>query len=164
MSRAALVIALAVVLDALVSPFLEVDWFSPRLAIIAIVFAAFRFSGTQAMLLGFFGGVLTDALGSGLFGVGALAGLLSGTLSARAGALRRKGAARVLLAQVVAVSVFAYDMIRVTALELVGGGVSPSPVDYIITRALPDALLNALLAYLIGGLLLRLMRARESKA
>ena len=97
--RAAIVVALAALLDAVVVPYLTFGFFSPRLTLIAIVFAASPLRDLQAVLLGFFGGILLDALGSDLFGVGALGGLLAAMLASRASAIRRRGTERVLLAQ-----------------------------------------------------------------
>src|ERR687889_126581 len=75
--RAAIVVALAALLDAVVVPYLTFGFFSPRLTLIAVVFAVAPLRDLQAVLLGFFGGILLDALGSGLFGVGALGALLT---------------------------------------------------------------------------------------
>ena len=85
--RAALVVALAALLDAVVVPYLTFGFFSPRLTLIAVVFAAAPLRDLQAVLLGFFGGVLLDALGGDLFGVGALGGLLAAVLSTRSSAV-----------------------------------------------------------------------------
>jgi rod shape-determining protein MreD len=120
-----------------------------------LVFAVAPLRDLQAVLLGFFGGILFDALGGGLFGVGALSGLLAGILSAHAGTVRPKGAERLLLAQVAAISVAVYDLTYLMALNLAGLD-GPPLGDYVVTGLLPDALLNALLAYLIAGWLLRI--------
>jgi len=148
--RAALFVALAALLDAVLSPYLTFGWISPKLTVLGIVFAVAPLRDLQAVLLGFFGGILFDALSGGLFGVGALSGLLAGLLSARAGTVRPKGAERLLLAQVVAISVAAYDMTYLAALNLAGLG-GPVLGEYAVAGLLPDALLNALLAYYIGG-------------
>lgn len=160
--RAAVIVALAAILDAVVGPFVSVGWLSPKLVIIAVVFAVSGLRELQAVLLGFFGGVLIDALGGGLFGVGALGGLISATLSMRVGAARLKSAERLLLAQVAGVSVFAYDLVGLAALKLTS--LEGPPVGgYIIGGALPDALSNAVLAYLLGGWLLNIVRVRENR-
>ena len=160
--RAAVIVAFAAVLDAVVGPFVTVGWLSPKFFVIAVVFAVAGLRDLQAVLLGFFGGTLIDALGGGLFGVGALGGLISAFLSMRVGAIRIRSAERFLLAQVAGVSVFAYDIISLTAVKLTS--LEGPPVGgYIIGGALPDALLNALLAYLIGGWLLNLVRVKENR-
>src|ERR671916_504122 len=123
----------------------------------SIVCAVAPLRDLQAVLLGFFGGILFDALGGGLFGVGALSGLLAGILSARAGTVRPKGAERLLLAQVVAISVAVYDLTSLIALNLAGLD-GPAFGDYVVTGLIADALLNALLAYLIAGWLLKIGR------
>jgi rod shape-determining protein MreD len=157
--RAALIVAVAALLDAVVIPYLTFGFFSPRLTLIAIVFAVAPLRDLQAVLLGFFGGVLLDALGGELFGVGALGGLLAAALSARASAVRRKGAERVLLAQVVGLSVAGYDLLGYTARLLAGLGTPPLS-EYAVWGILPDALINALIAFLVGGWLLRLVNVK----
>jgi rod shape-determining protein MreD len=156
-ARAALLVALAALLDAVLVPYLTVGWVSPKLTLLGIVFAAAPLRDLQAVLLGFFGGILFDALGGGLFGVGALGGLLAGILSARAGAVRPKGAERLMLTQAVAISVGAYDLAYLMAINLAGLD-GPRFGDYAVVGLIPDVLLNALLAYLIAGWLLRVGR------
>lgn len=156
--RAALVVAIAAVLDAVLVPYLTFGWISPNLTLLAIVFAVAPLRDLQAVLLGFFGGILLDALGGGLFGAGALGGLVAGTLSIRLGAnARRKGTERFVLAQVVALSVVAYDLIQLAAVSLAGLAAPPFG-EYLIAGALPNALLNAVLAYAMGAALLRITR------
>src|SRR5918999_1787182 len=118
--RATLVVASAALLEAILGPYLTFGWISPKLMVLGVVFAVAPLRDLQAVLLGFFGGVLFDALSGGLFGVGALSGLLAGLLAARAGTVRPKGAERVLLAQVVAVSVAVYDVTYLVAISLAG--------------------------------------------
>jgi rod shape-determining protein MreD len=154
--RAALVVAVAALLDAVVVPYLTFGFFSPRLTLIAIIFAASPLRDLQAVLLGFFGGVLLDALGGEIFGVGAIGGLLAAALSARASAVRRKGTERVLLAQVAALAVAGYDLLGYTARWLAGFGV-PQLSEYAVWGILPDALINAMIALLIGGWLLQIV-------
>lgn len=158
--RAALVVAGAALLDAVLGPYLSFGWISPNLTLIAIVFAVASLRELQAVLVGFFGGVLLDALGGGLFGAGALGGLVAGSLSMRLGTtLGRGGAERFVLAQVAALSVAAYDLIEFAAVAL--AGMSRPPLgQYLIAGALPDALLNAVLAYAAGGALLRITRPK----
>ncbi len=158
--RASIVVAVAALIEAVLGPYLAFGYISPKFALIAVVFAVSPLRDLQAVLLGFFGGILLDSLGSGLFGVGALAGLAAATLSARVSAVQRRGTERVLLAQVVAVSVVAYDLLGWTARSLAGLG-SPPFAEYAVAGILPDALLNAVLAYLVGGWLLRVVNAKS---
>src|SRR5918992_1247207 len=155
--RAALLVALAALSEAVVGPYLTFGFISPKLTLLGIVFAVAPLRDLQAVLLGFFGGILFDALGGGLFGVGALSGLLAGILSARAGTVRPKGAERLLLAQVVAISVAFYDLTYLTALNLAGLAAPPFG-EYAVAGVIPDVALNALLAYFVGGWLLRIGR------
>ena len=154
--RAALIVVVAALLVAVVVPYLTFGFFSPRLTLIAVVFAVAPLRDLQAVLLGFFGGVLLDALGGELFGVGALGGLLAAALSTRASAVRRKGTERVLLAQVAGLSVAGYDLLGYTARWLAGLG-PPHLGEYAVWGILPDALINALIAFLIGGWMLQLV-------
>lgn len=155
--RAAVVIALAAVADAVIAPYLSFGWFSPKFTIVAVVFAASGLRHLQGILLGFFGGVLLDTLGGGLFGAGTLGGLIAGTLSVRYGDVMTRGAARFVLAQIAGVSVAAYDLIQFVAFNLLGLDV-PSFGRYIFSGILPDSFLNVLLAFLVGGWLLRTIR------
>ena len=155
--RASLLVAAAALLEAVLGPYLTFGWISPKLMVLGVVFAVAPLRDLQAVLLGFFGGILFDALGGGLFGVGALSGLLAGILSARAGDVRPKGAERLLLAQVVAISVAAYDLTYLTALNFAGLQAPPFG-QYAVAGVIPDAFLNALLAYFVGGWWLRLGR------
>lgn len=154
--RATIVVALAASLEAVLGPYLTFGFFSPKLTLIAVVFVASQLRELQAVLLGFFGGILLDALGSDLFGVGALGGLLAGALAARAGTVRHKGTERMILAQAACISVAAYDVMGLTARWLAGLGV-PALSEYTIWGVLPDALLNAVLAYLVGGWLMNVV-------
>jgi rod shape-determining protein MreD len=158
--RAAIVVAVAALLDAVVVPYLTFGFFSPRLTLIAVVFAVSPLRDLQAVLLGFFGGILLDALGSDLFGVGALGGLLAAMLASRASAVRRKGTERVLLAQVAGLAVAGYDLLGYTARWLAGLTV-PQLGEYAVAGALPDAAINALIAFLIGGLLLGVVNVKN---
>jgi cell shape-determining protein MreD len=145
--RAALVVALAALLEAILGSYLTFGWISPKLMVLGIVFAVAPLRDLQAVLLGFFGGVLFDALTGGLFGVGALSGLLTGILSARAGDVRPK--------------VAAYDLTYLTALNLAGLA-APAFGEYAVVGVIPDAALNALLAYFVGGWLLRIGRDKTA--
>ena len=155
--RASLIVAAAALLEAVLGPYLTFGWISPKLMVLGVVFAVAPLRDLQAVLLGFFGGILFDALGGGLFGVGSLSGLVAGILSARAGDVRPKGAERLLLAQVVAISVAAYDLTYLTALNFAGLAAPPLG-EYAVAGVIPDALLNALLAYVVGGWWLRIGR------
>ena len=157
--RAAVVVALAALLEAVLGPYLTFDFFSPKLTLIAVVFAVSQLRDLQAVLLGFFGGILLDALGSDLFGVGALGGLLAGTLAVRAGSVRRQGTERMMLAQAAGLVVAAYDVASLTARWLAGFGV-PALGEYAVGGVLPDAVLNGLLAYLVGGWLLKIVSTK----
>src|SRR5215210_6977751 len=157
--RAALLVALAALSEAVLGPYLTFGWVSPKLTLLGIVFAVAPLRDLQAVLLGFFGGVLLDALGGGLFGVGALGGLLAAALSARASAVRRKGTERLLLAQVAGLAVAGYDLLGYSARWLAGLG-TPQLSEYAVWGILPDALINALIAFLIGGWLLRIVNVK----
>jgi rod shape-determining protein MreD len=157
--RAAIVVAIAALLDAIVVPYLTFGFFSPRLTLIAVVFAASPLRDLQAVLLGFFGGILLDALGSDLFGVGALGGLLAAMLASRASAVRRRGSERLLLAQVAGLAVAGYDLLGYTARWLAGLAV-PQLSEYAVGGVLPDALINALLAFLLGRWLLNVVNIK----
>ena len=157
--RAAIVVALAALLDAVVVPYLTFGFFSPGLTLIAIVFAVAPLRDLQAVLLGFFGGILLDALGSDLFGVGALGGLIAAMLASRSSAVRRRGSERVLLAPVAGLAVACYDLLGSSARWLAGLGVPPLG-EYAVVGVLPDALINALLAFLVGGWLLNLVNIK----
>ena len=160
-TRAALLVAVGAILEAVLTPFLDFGWVGPRFAVIGIVIAVAGQRDLQALLLGFFGGVLTDALGGGLFGVGALGGLAAATISARLGVARRKKSeVRAVLTVATALSVAVYDFIGLIALALAGGG-GPPPGAYLIGGVIPDALLNAALVYFFGARLLRGTVGRE---
>jgi rod shape-determining protein MreD len=145
--RAALLVAVGALMEAALTPLLEFGWVSPKFVILAIVVAAAGQRDLQALLLGFFGGVLTDALGGGIFGVGALAGLTAATISMRAGAMRRKGGVAPVLTVAAALGVAVYDVLGLLAPALAGDAVPPLGA-YLVAGVLPDVLLNAALAYL----------------
>ncbi|CAN5733785.1 hypothetical protein BH24ACT22_BH24ACT22_09040 [soil metagenome] len=157
--RAAITVAISAVLGAVVGPYLDFEWFSPKFTIIAIVFAASGLRDLQGILLGFFGGILSDTLGGGvfLFGVGAFGGLFAAMLAVRYGMAWSRGAERLLLTQLVALAVATYDIVQLVALGLAGFE-QPPLLNYAFSGLLPDALLNALLAYLVGGWLLNTLR------
>src|SRR3712207_4313425 len=154
--RAAVVVACAALLEAVLGPYLTLGWVSPQLMVLGVVFAVAPLRDLQAVLLGFFGGILLDALGSDLFGVGALAGLLAAVLASRASAVRRRGSEKVLFAQVAGLAVAAYDLLSYGARWLAGLGV-PQLGEFAVWGVLPDAIINALLAFLIGGWLLNVV-------
>ncbi len=154
--RAAVLVGIAAVLEAALSPLFTYGWVGPRFAIIGIVVATSGQRDLQALLLGFFGGILTDALaaGTGIFGVGALGGIVAAAVAMRASG--RKGNLRATLALSTVVAVAAYDLVGLFALSLAGSG-GPSIVAYLFGGILPDALLNGVLAYLVGAWLLKVL-------
>ena len=161
MARAALLVAACALLEAVLSPFLTFGWVGPKFVVIGIVVAVVMQRELQALLLGFFGGILTDALGGGIFGVGALGGVAAAMISLRVGAGRRKKAEmRLALTVASALSVVAYDVAGLLALVLSGDG-GPPLGGYVVAGVVPDALLNAVLAYLVVGSLLGLMVGKE---
>ena len=158
--RSALLVALAALLEAALSPFLTFGWVGPKFLVLGVVVAVTGLGELQALLLGFFGGVITDTLGGGLFGVGALGGILAAAISVRAETGRLKGEAGLVMAQAIAVA--AYDLLSLLAPILTGGS-GPSVTRYLVGGVIPDVLLNAFLAYLVGGWLLKLISTREEK-
>lgn len=160
--RAALLVALGALFDAVVGPYLTFGGVSPSLTMICVVVAASSLEELQGIVIGFYGGVLIDALGvaPGLFGAGALAGVIAGLVATRAGELQRKRPSSVLMAQVAAVSVAANDLIKLAATGLAGLG-GPPAGQFILWGVIPDSLLNALLAYIIGERLLSLIQTRK---
>jgi hypothetical protein len=66
-----------------------------------------------------------------------------------------------MLTQVVAISVAAYDLTYLTALNLAGLA-APAFGEYAVVGVIPDAALNALLAYFVGGWLLRIGRDKTA--
>jgi rod shape-determining protein MreD len=158
--RAALLVAFAALLEVSLSPLLTFGWVGPRFVVLGVVIAVAGLREFQALLLGFFGGVLVDALGGGLFGVGALGSVFAAVVSVRAGITRRKGEVRFFLALAVAVATMAYDLLNLFALSLASHS-GPAVVSYFVGGVVPDVLLNAFLAYLVGGRLLRLITTRE---
>lgn len=152
--------ALAALLEATLSPFLTWGWVGPKFVVLGVVVAVTNLRELQALLLGFFGGVLVDALGGEHFGVGALGGILAAAISIRAGAARLKGLARLVLAQAVAVA--AYDLLSWLA-PVLAGSEGPPLGRYLFGGVVPDVLLNAFLAYLVGGWLLRFVTTKEER-
>src|SRR5919107_5957271 len=108
--RAALLVGLAAFLESALSPLLTFGWVGPRFLILGVVVAVAGLRDLQALLLGFFGGVLTDALSSGLFGTAPLGGVFAAAISVRAGDIRRKGGTGVFFSQMVAVGGGVYDL------------------------------------------------------
>src|SRR5215210_5657924 len=117
--RAALLVALAALLEIALSPLLTFGWVAPRFLVVGVVIAVTGLRDLQALLLGFFGGVLTDALSGGLFGAGALGGVLAAAISLRLGTARRKVGSSPALAPAVAVAVVVYDFLGLFAPILV---------------------------------------------
>lgn len=155
-ARAVLLVAFAALLQAVVVPYLSFGFVAPAFSVLCVVVAAAGLKEASALVVGFFGGVLVDALGSGLFGVGALGGVLAAALATKSGILGAWGGDRVRLAGVVAVAVAVHDLVSVAAIGLAGGEWPPAS-GFAVLGLVTDALLNGLLAYLLGGLLLRLV-------
>jgi rod shape-determining protein MreD len=160
--RAALLVAFAALLEVALSPLLTFGWVAPRFLILGVVVAVTGLRDLQALLLGFFGGVLTDALSGGLFGVGALGGVSAAAISLRIGNARRKGGTRLFVAQAVAIAVAAYDLVCLFAPLLAGQAALPI-TSYLVGGVIPDVLLNAVLAYLLGSWLLKLIVTKEER-
>ena len=158
--RAALLVALAALLEAALSPFLTFGWVGPRFIVLGVVVAVTGLGELQALLLGFFGGVLADALGGGFFGAGALGGIIAAAVSVRVEGTRLQGEARLIVTQAIAVA--AYDFFALVAPVLAGHD-GPPALRYLVGGVIPDVLLNAFLAYIVGGWLLRLTTAKEEK-
>jgi rod shape-determining protein MreD len=158
--RAAILVALAALLEAALSPFLTLGWVGPKFIILGVVVAVTNLRELQALLLGFFGGVLVDALGGEHFGGGALSGIFAAAISIRASAARLKGEARLVLTQAAAVAV--YDLLSLFA-PVLAGGEGPPLGRYLLGGVVPDVLLNAFLAYLVGGWLLKLVTTKEER-
>lgn len=164
-SRGAALVALAAFLDAVLGPYLTFGWVSINLTVLCVVVVAVGLDELEGMLLGFSGGLLTDALGvgAGLFGAGALCGVLAGAIAARVGAwVGRAETSRLVVAQVAAVAVAVCDLIRLAAVNLAGMG-GPPLGEFILGGMLPDVLLNGMLALLLGERLLKVVQIRKSR-
>ena len=157
---AALVVGVSAFLEAVITPWVRIGWVGPSFTMIGIVISTVGLRELEGMLLGFFGGVLLDALGAGIFGVGALSGLLAGFISVRVGTYIRRDRTRSLLAQLTFLVVFVSDLIGWGAARIVGDSV-PSFFMYLFTGALPDGVANALLAFIIGGAVLSFLQRRR---
>ena len=156
-------IAVGAILDAVVAPYLDFGWFSPKFTIIAIIFVAFGLRHIQGILLGFFGGVLLDALGGGLFGAGALGGLIAGMLSVRYGDVMTRGTARFTLSILVGIAVFAYDLVQLVAYDLLSLD-CPLFSDVSFLRDAPRLISKRLTGpFLVGGWLLRINRKNGAR-
>lgn len=160
--RAAMLVALGAILQVILAPYLTFGLVAPNFAMISVVVAACALRELQGVLLGFFGGILLDALGGGLFGAGALSGLVAGLVAVRSEALGWEDGGRRLLVAATVLAVAAYDVIGLAALNF-AGGIGPPVGRFILTGLVPDVLLNALLAYLFGRFLLRLLRERGAR-
>ncbi len=158
--RAALLVALAALLEVALSPFLTFGWVGPRFIVLGVVVAVTGLGELQALLLGFFGGVLADALGGGFFGAGALGGIIAAAVSVRVGGARLKGEAHLIVTQAIAVA--AYDFFALVAPVLAGHD-GPPALRYLVGGVIPDVLLNAFLAYIVGGWLLKLITTKEER-
>src|SRR4028118_1781601 len=109
--RATLLVALAALLEVTLAPLLTFGWVAPRILILGVVVAVADLRAPHALLLGFVGGILTDALSGGLFGVGALGGIFAAAISLRIRVVRRKVGAGPFAAQAVALAVVVYDLL-----------------------------------------------------
>lgn len=147
-------------MQAVFAPYLAFGFVAPAFLVLCVVVAASGLKDASALFVGFFGGILVDALGAGLFGVGALSGVLAAALAVRLNITGGKGRARVRLACVVAAAVMVHDLVSVAAIGLAGGEWPPA-VGFALLGLIPDALLNGLLAYVLGGILLGLVKARR---
>ncbi|MBA2442221.1 MAG: rod shape-determining protein MreD [Rubrobacter sp.] len=155
--RAAVLVTLGAIFQAILAPYLTFGLVAPNFAMISVVVAASVLRELQGVLLGFFGGILLDALGGGLFGAGALSGLVAGLVAVRSEVPGRGDGGRRMLVVATVLAVAAYDVIGLAALNL-AGGTGPPVGRFVLTGLVPDVLLNALLAYLSGRSLLRLLR------
>ena len=163
--RAAVLVAVGALLQAVLAPELSSWWVTPNFLVLALVAAVPGLRETSGVLLGFFGGVLTDILAGGLFGAGALAGLVAGTLLVRIS--RRNLAAggeitRFFLGWVAALAVAVYGTIRLSFLALGGEGIVPLG-GLLTVGFLTNALLNGLISFLFCQPLMRLTRAGGEK-
>lgn len=161
-ARSVVLVALAALLQAVVVPYLTFGFVAPAFSVLCVVVAAAGLKEAAALVVGFFGGILVDALGSGLFGVGALSGVLAAALATRFGILGARGGDRLRLAGAVAVAVAVHDLLSVAAVGLAGGEWPPSS-GFALLGLIPDALLNGLLAYLVGGMLLKLVLVESGR-
>lgn len=159
--RAAVLTALAALLEVTLAQYLSIGNAGPRFMVIGVVFAAFGLRELQGVLIGFFGGILTDALSGGFFGVNSLSGVLAGFLAVRSGAGRRREGSRLTLVYTVMICTAAFDIIALTALNLSGYGSAPIG-RFMIATLVPDVLLNGALAYLFGGVLTRFVSVKGS--
>jgi len=160
--RAASLVAIAALLEVTMSPLLTFGWVGPRFLVIGIVVAVTGLRELQALLLGFFGGVLTDALSGGFFGAGALGGVVAAAISLRLATARRRGGTCLFVAQAAAAAVVAYDFINLFA-PILAGQSAPPIAGYLVGGMIPDVLLNALLAYLLAAPLLKLITTKEER-
>lgn len=158
--RAVALVSLGALSQAVIVPYLTFGLLAPALAILCVVAATAGLKWSVALPVGFFGGVLVDALGPGLFGVGALSGVIAAALASRAGIVGNSSVSRLRLSGVVAAAVAAHDAVSVAAFGLSGESWPPM-VEFLSLGLVPDALLNAGLAYVVGGLLVALVLVKE---
>lgn len=150
-------------MQVVISPYLDFGLLAPAFTLLCVVVATAGLKWSVALPVGFFGGTLLDALGSGLFGVGAFSGAIAAALSSGSRILedgRGGRAVRLRLAGVVAVAVAVHDLVSVAALGLSGESWPPM-LGFVYLGVLPDAVLNGALAYLLGGALLKFLLVRE---
>jgi rod shape-determining protein MreD len=154
------VVCLGSLLQVVLVPYLDLWLLAPALMVLCVVAATSGLKWSVALPIGFFGGVLVDALGAGLFGVGALSGVIAAAVSCWSGVDDKGNASRLRFAGVVAAAVAAHDLASVFALGLSGES-WPPVIELLLLGVLPNAALNALLAYVVGGVLFRLVLTRE---
>lgn len=158
--RAVALVSVGALSQAVIVPYLTFGLLAPALALLCVVAATAGLKWSVALPVGFFGGVLVDALGPGLFGVGALSGVIAAALASRAGIVGRSSVSRLRLSGAVAAAVAAHDLASVAAFGLSGESWPPM-VEFLLFGLAPDALLNAGLAYVTGGLLVALVLVKE---
>lgn len=71
-------LAVAVVLQATLVPYLGVHWFRPDLPLLVIIFIASRFGPFDAVITGFLAGIAVDSLTTSFFGLSSMCYSLSG--------------------------------------------------------------------------------------
>lgn len=157
--RVVVLVASGALLQAVFAPQLSFGWVAPNFLVLALVAAVPGLRELESVLLGFFGGILTDALGAGLFGAGAFGGAVVGMVLTRTG---RRGpgvdVTRIYLAGVAALAVAVYGGIRLLFLAL-GEGMVPFG-GFMVVGFLADVLANGVLSFLICRPLMRLTRTR----
>jgi rod shape-determining protein MreD len=155
---AALVLALAVLLQVTVATDLAVLGGRPDLVVIVVVSLALLRGPVAGAVAGFAGGLLLDALGLGVVGTTSLTLTLVGYLvGVRGERLRRRAVLRPLV--LVALASLAAALSELVVAVLVGSG--PSISTLLFFAAVPTAMLNVLLAILLFPAMRRVFGPRE---